>query len=164
MPISYQCLGIIEREKPRHEIFDESFIVKDYFKLKTEGGIFSKISDRFHHDFIDMTEEFVYKRDIKVYRLVGENIACADAMDIGWSEMVYLWLYDVFYLVSLQSNGESGKLSLNAPENIFFVKTELKGSRVIVVSWSIDGFEIDSFPVDSCRDLQHACRVFMRSM
>lgn len=69
-------------------------------------------------------------------------------------------LADVWCLLKLQANGESGELQISSAPNIFFVRDAMGELGVVDALWGGAGWEIGASPVGSRRAWTVGTRVF----
>ncbi|WP_027550244.1 hypothetical protein [Bradyrhizobium sp. Cp5.3] len=71
-------------------------------------------------------------------------------------------LTDIWCLLKLQANGESGALQTNSTPNIFFVRDGAGDLAVIDALWGGAGWEIGASPVGSQQAWTRGTRIFSR--
>ncbi|WGD50584.1 hypothetical protein QA641_34100 [Bradyrhizobium sp. CB1650] len=71
-------------------------------------------------------------------------------------------LADVWCLLRLQANGESGALDINSAPNIFFVRDAMGELGVVDALWGGAGWEIGASPLGSQQTWPRGARVFSR--
>ncbi|KWV55253.1 hypothetical protein AS156_06130 [Bradyrhizobium macuxiense] len=71
-------------------------------------------------------------------------------------------LVDIWCLLRLQANGESGALQTTSLPNTFFVRDGTGALAVIDVVWGGAGWEIGASPIESRRTWPRGTRVFSR--
>jgi hypothetical protein len=71
-------------------------------------------------------------------------------------------LADIWCLLELQANGESGALQTNSAPNIFFVRDGMGDLAVIDAMWGGAGWEIGASPVGNQQAWTRGTRVFSR--
>jgi hypothetical protein len=71
-------------------------------------------------------------------------------------------LADIWCLLKLQPNGESGALSTNATSNLFFVRDAVGVLGVVDVLWSGVGWEIGASPLTRHRSWSSGRQVITR--
>ncbi|MFQ3458371.1 hypothetical protein PMN64_34345 [Bradyrhizobium sp. UFLA01-814] len=69
-------------------------------------------------------------------------------------------LVDIWRLLKLQANGESGALQTNSAPNIFFVRDGKGDLGVVDVLWGGAGWEIGASPIENQRTWPPGSRVF----
>ncbi|WP_244443415.1 hypothetical protein [Bradyrhizobium sp. Ai1a-2] len=69
-------------------------------------------------------------------------------------------LADLWRLLELQANGESGALQTNSAPNIFFVRDDKGDLGVVDVLWGGAGWEIGASPIGNQRTWPRGTRVF----
>ncbi|MES5486334.1 hypothetical protein QMZ05_26560 [Bradyrhizobium sp. INPA03-11B] len=145
-------------EKPQ----TDAFIARDHFKediTSTARVKMAWLGATFVRQFaakvegVDATplQTYILQSSANIDELVGELGARDEAK-----------LVDIWCLLRLQANGESGALQTTSLPNMFFVRDGTGALAVIDVVWGGAGWEIGASPIESRRTWPRGTRVFSR--
>lgn len=140
----------------------DAFVARDHFKEDITPAAQVKISwlgATFVRRFA-VKVETVGDTSLQTYALNAPSNDEEIIRDLGTHDESKL--VDVWCLLRLQANGESGALQTNAVPNIFFVRDGTGDLGVIDALWGGAGWEIGASPVGNQRTWATGTRVFSR--
>jgi hypothetical protein len=130
----------------------ERFVVSESFVIDTSGDTPVKISylgKNFPSWFLDKVESSLLPSEL-MYSVLTESANDTEIVSfLGGEEKVETYLAEMFYLMSLQPNGEEGVLLNNGDVNFFYVRDTSDTLRTIRVLWQDGGWGIHAIrPLD----------------
>lgn len=141
----------------------EPFIAKEKFVVNTHDDTKVKISglgETFEKNFLPKREKpcassTVHSRELLeklTSKQIREKLDCDDKLETT--------LYEMFFMLEKQGNGESGSLLTNGFANIFYIRDGAGMLWAVRCSWHDDGWYVGAFFVDYPFEWFESFRVF----
>ena len=145
------------------------FCAVDWFKPNDGKNSLSKFFD-FGLDFTKWflknggkIEEPIGEQVLGYHHLLLDSFHAPIIAELGGEAKAEICLTEIFELVKLQKNGESGVLLNNGAWNIFSVRGQNGGVlRAVGVGWDGDGWYVNASPVGAPNRWRAGDRVFSR--
>lgn len=143
----------------------KEFVVKDNFKVDTSSQAKVKISylgDNFKEGFWEKTEGPFAGSIIDGRRLYKPSADYSIISKLGGQKIAETSMFEIFFLMERQANGESGTLLNNGFANIFYVRDKTGTLRTVSVDWHGDGWYVNADSVENSNGWNASNRVFSR--
>ncbi len=141
----------------------ERFVARDKFKLKKDGGLCSYFGDNFRRWFLGKIEDPIGEQTLRFAKLRRQSVDGPIITELGGEAKAETTLTEVWYLMSLQPNGEAGVLITNGWANIFYVPDSAGVLRAVGVYWLGRGWIVNAFEVSNPDSWDEGDRVFSRN-
>lgn len=140
----------------------EKFVVRDYIsKLRKKREVY--VGSNFENWFFNKTVEPISKSELRYHKLRKNSVDDPIIAELGSEAKAETTLAEMFVLVEMQANGESGVLLTNGYANIFYVRDINGVLRTVCCYWHVGDWRVHANPVED----PHACndggQVFSRN-
>lgn len=142
----FECLGDIIIPNPQNQFVVEHHFVANLHPVVGQIRI-SNITGRFSNWFIKKVEDITAKSALSFYSTLFDSLDDPIIAELCGAGNAAVNLYDIYYLLRLQSRGHVGKLLTDGAKNVFYVFDINSELRAVEVSWVSDGWHIDAAAV-----------------
>ncbi len=142
-----------------------AFTARDRFVVNTKKNAPVKISylgDNFKAWFLGKEEQPFAGSTLNCSKLSRYSVDGPIIKELGGEEKAETTLAELFSLMEMQKNGESGALLTNGYANIFYIKDTAGGLRTVDARWGGVGWLVHAFAVAHPYEWSDGCRVFSR--
>jgi len=130
----------------------ERFVAKDHFIVDTNRKAKVKISylgDNFRNNFLNKIEEAISETTLRYQKLKKYSRDIPIISELGGEDKAETTLSEMFALMEMQPNGETGTLLTNGYANIFYVRDFDGVLWAVRCRWGGDGWRVGADSVDS---------------
>lgn len=123
----------------------KKFVARDHFVKDTSAKTRVKISylgENFEEWFLSKTEESITENILSYYKLRKSSVDGSIISELGGEEKAETMLTEMFSLMEMQANGESGALLTNGYANIFYIRDLSGVLRAVRCDWRGDGWGV----------------------
>ena len=142
------------------------FVARDYFIKDTSKKAKMKISylgDNLKENFLSKVEEAIAKTTLRYHRLRKDLYDKEILTNLGGKNKAETMLAEMFGLMEMQPNGESGTLLTNGYANIFYIKDVNGVLWAVSCYWDDDGWYVNALSVESPSRWRGGNQVFSRN-
>lgn len=125
-----------------------SFVARDHFKLKKDGGIYSSLGNNFQSWFGGKTEDPIGEQILRCHKLLKPSVDDRIVAELGGEAKAETALSGMSSLMEKQKNGEDGVLLTNGYANVFYVQDQNGVLRSVVGSFCRFGWCVDAGSVE----------------
>ncbi|MCD4761807.1 hypothetical protein K8R32_02500 [bacterium] len=143
----------------------KSFIAREHFIVGQKVKMpVSYLGDDFCSWFLDKVEDGSYEKSVVHYSrlLKRASVDRQIVTELGGEREVEIRLYEMFFLMELQSNGEDGILITNGLQNIFYILDSSLVLRAVNIGWGGSGWNISALNVETFDKWDAGAQVFSR--
>lgn len=144
----------------------KKFIARDKFVVDTGKKAKVKISflsNVFKEEFLNKVEDPIGAAILGYHKLLQFSVDTPIIAELGGEGKVETSLTEMFSLMEMQSNGESGKLLTNGYANIFYIRNSAGVLRAVDVDWIVVGWFVSADSVGIPYRWGAGDRVFSRN-
>lgn len=124
----------------------EKFVVRDYIsKLRKKRKVYT--GSNFENWFFNKTVEPISKSELRYHKLRKNSVDDLIIAELGSEAKAETTLAEMFALMQMQPNGESGILLTNGYANIFYVRDINSVLRVVYCYWCDVVWIVSAYPV-----------------
>ncbi|MFA5986882.1 MAG: hypothetical protein WC819_06070 [Parcubacteria group bacterium] len=143
----------------------EPFIAKEKFVVNTRDDAKVKISGlgaNFENNFLSKKEKPCASSIVYGCKLLRRLTSKQIREELDRDDKLETTLYEMFFMLEKQGNGESGSLRTNGSANIFFIRDDKGDLCAVRCRWYDDGWGVRAYSVDDPDEWDDGSQVFSR--
>ncbi len=144
----------------------KKFVARDHFIVNTSKKTKVKIyglGTNFQENFLGKIEEPIGKTKLRYHKLRKSSVDKPILAELGDKTKAETTLSEMFALMEMQPNGESGALLTNGYANIFYIRDINGGLWAVYCRWNDGGWYVHADSVENPNEWIGGFQVFSRN-